>query len=482
MTRATTGPAPAFIGGEPHTTGRWYDVLDPATEAVLAAVTDCTPADVDAAALAAAQAFPAWAGTGLDRRRAVLAAAARRLDERRAELVDLAVRDTGALVGIAATTQVGAAIARLEQWAAMPDDLLEVAGPRAGATLTSTVRRAPVGVVACISPYNFPLLAMVGKVVPALFAGNAVVMKPAPQDPLLVVALAQALRDGLAEAGAPAAAVNLVTGSSGELGAALVDHPRIGAVSFTGSTAVGIAIHRAAAPAMKPLLLELGGKGAVVVRADADPDHVVRSITRTWTVQSGQVCLTPARIIADEAVHDQIVAGLRRELAGLVIGDPHDPATTVGPVISAAQRARVDELVGTAVAEGCVVQRRDDLPGRGFYAAPTLVTGASAGSTIVREEVFGPVLAVLACRGDDEAVAMANGTRYALTDYVFSADVDAARAVADRLDAAQVGVNTTQRHADAPFGGNRASGIGRSGGAWSLDHCTTIRTRTEPTA
>ncbi|MGB3442838.1 MAG: aldehyde dehydrogenase family protein [Actinophytocola sp.] len=479
MTTATV-TVPAMVGGEPYTTGRWYDTVDPTTERVLAAVADCSAQDADTAVHAAADAFPTWSALSPDRRRTVLAGAAARLAERRHELVGLAVADTGALTSVAEKTQVGAAIARLDQWAAAPDDLLAVPSPADRAGLSSTVRRTPVGVVACISPYNFPLLAMVGKVVPALFAGNTVVLKPAPQDPLLVVALAEALRDALADAGAPAGTVNLLTGADGDLGAALVRHPLVRAVSFTGSTAVGITIHQDAAPTMKRLLLELGGKGAVIARADADPADVVAAVTRTWTIQSGQVCLTPARIIADAAVHDDIVIGLRAALDGLRIGDPRDPATTVGPVISAAQRARIEELTASAEDEGCVVERRRDLPATGFFTPPTLITGAMPDHTVMREEAFGPVLCVMRATGDDEAVAAANSTRYALSDYVFSPDLDAARAVAARLHAAQVGINTTVRHPDAPFGGNRASGIGRSGGAWSLDACTDIQTITTP--
>jgi phenylacetaldehyde dehydrogenase len=475
----TAARVPALIAGREHAPGNWYETVDPTTEQTIATVADCAPEDADQAVREAADAFPTWSGLGLHTRRRVLAVAAARLAERQAELTELAVADTGALRKIADELQVGAAIARLEQWSSAPDDLLHLPSPRPRAGLTSTVRRAPVGVVACISPYNFPLLAMAGKVGPALVAGNTVVMKPAPQDPLLVVALAEALRDGLAEVGAPAATVNLVTGARAELGAALVRHSRVRAVSFTGSTAVGVEIHREAATTMKRLLLELGGKGAVIARADVDPGTVVAAVTRTWTVQSGQVCLTPARIIADAAVHDAIVDGLRAALADLRIGDPRDPETTVGPVISAAQRSKVDELVASAAAAGRTVERRTDVPGTGFFAAPALVTGCTPEDTLMREEVFGPVLAVLRSHGDDEAIAAANSTRYALTDYVFSADEQAARGIAARLGSAQVGINTTRRHPDAPFGGNRASGVGRSGGSWSLDACTDVQTVTE---
>jgi acyl-CoA reductase-like NAD-dependent aldehyde dehydrogenase len=331
-----------------------------------------------------------------------------------------------------------------------------------------------------VSPYNFPLLAMVGKVAPALFAGNAVVMKPAPQDPLLVVALAEALRDGLAAVGAPPAVSALLTGSTPELGAALVGHPQVDGVSFTGSTTVGIEIHRNASAGMKRLLLELGGKGACVVRADADLDLVVESVLRTWVVQSGQVCLTPARLIADHRVHDELVRRLTERLCSLRVGDPSDPAIDVGPVISDAQRKRVEGLVAAAEAAGRRVVRGDRGPVTGYFTPPALVLDCEPADEIMQEEVFGPVLCVTSTRDDDEAVAAANSTRYGLYDYVFSADPAAARALAGRLKAAQVGINTVRRHPGAPFGGNRASGIGRSGGRHALEACTDVQTFIEP--
>ncbi|MGH3251063.1 MAG: aldehyde dehydrogenase family protein, partial [Trebonia sp.] len=397
-----------------------------------------------------------------------------------ADLIDLAIADTGARLAVATVTQVDAAIARLAEWSRQPAALLTMPDPAGGPGVRTTVRRVPVGVVGCISPYNFPLLAMVGKAAPALFAGNAVVLKPAPQDPLLVTALARALIDGVRRVGAAPGVVNLITGAAPEAGAAVVAHPAVGAVSFTGSTVVGQQISRDAAPALKPLLLELGGKGAVIVRADADPRSVAEAVARTWTIQSGQVCLTPARLLADDAVHDDLVAALRRILAGLRLGDPRDPDVTVGPLISAAQRARVTALTDGARDEGCEVVQAGTVPGTGYFTAPALVLGCRPDNTIMREEVFGPVLSVMRTRDDEEAIAAANSTRYALYDYVFSADVARARDLAARLRAAQVGVNTTKRNMAAPFGGNRGSGFGRSGGRYSLNLCTTLQAVTEP--
>ncbi|MFS8198370.1 aldehyde dehydrogenase family protein [Streptomyces sp. CWNU-52B] len=474
-----TTTATAMIAGESYETGQWYESVDPYTEKPLAQVTDCSPADAALAVATADEALTDWSRTSLDTRRAVLATAARELRRRRAELIDLAVRDAGALTRVATDTQVEAAVSRLEQWAAMPDETLDVPQPEPAGSLSALVRRAPLGVVACISPYNFPLLAMVGKVAPALFSGNTVVMKPAPQDPLLVVALAEALRTGLREQRLPLGTVNLLTGARGELGAALSGHDGVRAVSFTGSTQVGVQIHRGAAATMKHLLLELGGKGALIARHDADPRAVVRAVTRTWTVHAGQVCLTPARVIVDQAVHDEVVAGLRTVLGTLRMGDPADPATTVGPVISATQRDNVEHLIDSARRQDCTVERAEGSPGTGFFVAPALITECSPEHTVMREEAFGPVLCVMRSTGDEHAVAAANSTRYALSDYIYSADPAAARALATRLGSAQVGINTTRRHGAAPFGGNRASGIGRSGGTWSVSAYTTLQSLTE---
>ncbi|MDT0438640.1 MULTISPECIES: aldehyde dehydrogenase family protein [Streptomyces] len=474
-----TSTATAMIAGEPHETGQWYESVDPYTLKSVARVTDCSPTDAVLAVEQAEAALAGWTRTGVAQRRDVLKTAADELDRRRAELVDLAVRDAGALPKVAADTQVGAAIDRLKQWAALPGEVLDVPQPAADGALDARVRRAPLGVVACISPYNFPLLAMIGKVAPALFTGNTVVMKPAPQDPLLVVALAEALRTALREHRLPLGAVNLLTGASPELGAALTEHRGVRGVSFTGSTHVGIQIHHSAAATMKHLLLELGGKGALIARHDADPRAVVQAVTRTWTVHAGQVCLTPSRLIVDQAIHDEVVAGLRGVLTALRTGDPFAPSTTVGPVISAAQRDNIEELIDSARHQNCVVERSHRSPGTGFFVPPALITDCAPEHHVMQEEAFGPVLCVMRSRSDEEAVAAANSTRYALSDYIFTAAPEVAHALAPRLHAAQVGVNTTRRHPAAPFGGNLASGIGRSGGTWSIDAYTTLQSLTE---
>jgi phenylacetaldehyde dehydrogenase len=467
-----------LIGGDATTTERTYEVHDPWTEQVIGRVADAGSDTAAAAVAAATESAAAWAATTLDVRRRVLGRAGDTLAAQREDLVELAIADTGARRAVAEATQVDAAIARLHQWAGKPESLLTVPADPVVDGVSGTVTRTPVGVVACISPYNFPLLAMVGKVAPALFAGNAVIMKPAPQDPLLVGRLATALRDALAAEGAPLGVVGLVTGAGAEAGAALVDDSRVGAVSFTGSTVVGIDIYRSAAPSMKRLLLELGGKGALVARADADLDAVVESATKAWTIHSGQICITPSRVLVDASLHDELVARMREALGRLVLGDPRDPRTTTVPLISPVQRDRVAALVQGARDEGASVDLSPGVPDQGWFHPAALVTRATPDMTVMQEEAFGPVVCVTATTSDEEAVAVANSTRYGLTDSVFSRDVSAAEAIARQLRAGTVGINTTTRRLDLPFGGNKGSGLGRSGGSFALDVYTDLRSTT----
>jgi len=226
---------------------------------------------------------------------------------------------------------------------------------------------------------------------------------------------------------------------------------------------------------MKRLLLELGGKGAVIVRHDADLDAVLTAVTRTWTVHAGQVCLTPARLLVDRTVHDELVQRLLDRLATLTYGDPRDPDTDVVPVISAVQRDRVASLVASARAEGATVHQAENIPDHGYFHPATLVTDCRPDQTVMQEEAFGPVLCVMPTASDAEAIEVANSTRYGLTDYIFTRDADAAKAIAAQLRSAQVGVNTVARHPDLPFGGNRASGLGRSGGTYALDTYTNLQ-------
>ncbi|MGV9862312.1 aldehyde dehydrogenase family protein [Rhodococcus koreensis] len=464
-----------WIDGEAVTPAATYGIDDPATGEEIAQAPECSAADTERVITAAHRARRGFAATGLAVRREFLTRIADLLEIERESLTELAIRDTGARIDVARSLHVDGAVSRFRQWACTPGEVLTPTAPADAAGIHARLHRRPVGVVGCISPYNFPLLAMSAKVSAALFSGNTVVMKPAPQDPLLVMELGRIATRAAGDLGLDPGVVGTLTGSTPNTGEALVADPRVGAISFTGSTHVGRAIFANAAPQVKRLLLELGGKGAVIVRADADLDEVVANVTRTWTLQSGQVCLTPSRILAHESVADALEERLAAVLETLRSGDLRDPDTTVGPVISANQRDHINRLVGSAQSSGRRIHQFTDLPDKGFWTAPTLVAGADPNDDVMRIEAFGPVMALSTVTNDDEAIAIANSLDFALYDYVFSANVEAAEAVAAQLEAAQVGVNTTARHPLAPFGGNKHSGIGRTGGTYALDAYTNLQ-------
>jgi acyl-CoA reductase-like NAD-dependent aldehyde dehydrogenase len=335
-----------------------------------------------------------------------------------------------------------------------------------GGLISAFAYRQPVGVVAAIASYNFPLTNMAGKVAPALAMGNTVIMKPAPQDPLAIVELARILE----EVGFPPGVVNLINSADPEPASVLTTSSAVDMVSFTGSTAVGQRIAAAGAPTMKRMLMELGGKGAAVVFEDADIKSVVTAIGSTWAFHSGQICTAPTRAVVHRSIFDQVVAGLTQFAGYLKVGDPTEKETVVGPLISAAQRQRVLDHIETGRQQGEIVVG-GGRPGHletGYYVEPTLVTGSND-ITVAREEIFGPVVVAIPFDDEEEGVAIANDTEFGLYDYVFSGDTARAFRVAKQLRAGHVGINTAQRNMDAPFGGFKMSGIGRDGGDYSLE-------------
>lgn len=336
--------------------------------------------------------------------------------------------------------------------------------------------RIPVGVVACISPYNFPTVNMVGKIAPALAVGCTVVMKPAPQDPLCVIELARILD----EVGFPPGVVNIVTGASPEVGQVLTTDPNVDMVSFTGSTQVGKLIVAAGADTMKRQLQELGGKGAAIVRADADMDLAVAGIASVWAFHTGQICTAPTRAIVHRSRYDELVGRLAQAAGALKVGDPLEATTQVGPVISAIQRDRIEGHIATGIAEGAemiVDGRRPDGPGfdKGYWVGPTLLAGCNNQMSPVREEIFGPVVVVVPYDDDAEAVAMANDSDYGLYSYVFSKDTALAYGLARQMRSGRIGINTVQPNHEAPFGGFKSSGIGRDGGSFGLEAYTELQ-------
>jgi acyl-CoA reductase-like NAD-dependent aldehyde dehydrogenase len=336
-----------------------------------------------------------------------------------------------------------------------------------GGIMGAMARRAPVGVVACITSYNFPIVNMVGKIAPALAMGNTVVVRPAGQDPLGVIEIVKILE----EVGFPPGVVNVVTGSTPVSGQALVESPDVDMVSFTGSTAVGMQIGETAGRGLKRQLLELGGKGAAVVFEDADIKSAVGMIGSVWAFHSGQICTAPTRAIVHRSIYDPLVEGLSKMAGALKVGDPLEQDTIVGPLITEAHLQRVEGYVQSGVDEGGQVVAGGGRPGhmdKGWYLEPTLIANARPDMKAVREEIFGPVIVAVPFDDEDEAIAIANDTEFGLYDYVFSKDSGRAMRVSRQLRAGNVGINTVQRNHETPFGGTKHSGIGRDGGSFGL--------------
>lgn len=469
--------------------GKWvdgsagtYPIINPATEEVVAEAPQASVEDARAAAAAAREAFRGWSRTTPAERSALLQATAERVREEAPQLVPLIIAETGATVSVGSALQVPMCANRFDRYArgalqdisvAIAPSVMEPTPLAPGGLMGALALRQPVGVVTCIAPYNFPMTSMAGKVAPALATGNTVVMKPAPQDPLAVIELARIMD----EVGFPPGVVNVVTGSDAAVGAALVDSRDVDMISFTGSTAVGQRIYEAGAKTMKRLLMELGGKGACLVFDDADLAKASTALASVWAFHSGQICTAPTRAIVQRAVYDELVSKLAPVAASLTVGDPTRPETVVGPVISAAQRDRIEEYVASGTEEGaelvCGGQPVD--MAKGFYAAPTLMAGCHNGMRVVREEIFGPVLVVVPFDDEDEAVAIANDSDYGLYDYVYSEDTARAFRVAQQLRCGHVGINTAQRNHEAPFGGFKMSGIGRDNGDFGLHAYTELQ-------
>ncbi|MEV6292359.1 aldehyde dehydrogenase family protein [Streptomyces sp. NPDC051896] len=463
-----------FVGGEwVEPDGGHYPVTDPATEETVGWAPEASPEQVRAACAAAREAFGAWSRTRPEERAAVLGRAADIIRGRLDPYTELARAESGATTGTARAMQVGVAAGRFRryasvepaEWAIAPQ--INEAGPMGRAAVMGALAvRQPVGVVTCITSYNNPWANAAGKVAPALAMGNTVVVKPAPQDPLSVYRMAEALE----AAGAPPGVVNVVSGRATDVGEAAVASSDVDMVSFTGSTAVGRRIGEVCGREMKRRLMELGGKGAAVVFDDADMGSAVAGIGTTFSFYSGQICTAPTRVLAQRGMYERLVEQLAAYARRLKVGDPREADTVVGPVISAEHRARVESYVELGRKEGASVVAGGERPSleRGFYVSPTLLADCANDMRVAREEIFGPVVVVVPFDDEEEGIALANDSEYGLVDYVWSGDVARAFRVARQLRAGGVGVNTVGRNMEAPFGGFKRSGVGRDVGVYAL--------------
>ncbi|MFL5258909.1 MAG: aldehyde dehydrogenase family protein [Hyphomicrobiales bacterium] len=445
-----------FIGGDfvPPRDGLRFEVLNPASGDFLASVAQGGAADVDAAVAAAREAFPAWSALSGETRARYLYALARLLQKRQRFFAVLETMDNGKPIRESRDIDIPLVIRHFYHhagWAALIES--ECHGYR------------PVGVCGQIIPWNFPLLMLAWKVAPALAAGNTVVLKPAEYTPLTALAFAELCR----EASLPSGVVNIVTGD-GDTGALITVHSGIDKIAFTGSTEVGRIIRRATAGSGKKLSLELGGKSPFIVFDDADLDGAVEGVVDAIWFNQGQVCCAGSRLLVQEAIAERFYAKLRRRMETLRVGDPLDKTTDIGAIVADVQLERIRDLVEQGVSSGAVCwQPSAKLPSKGFFFAPTLLTGASPASVVAQEEIFGPVLVGMTFRTAEEAVALANNTRYGLSASVWSETIGVTLDAAARLKAGVVWINATNLFdAASGFGGYRESGFGREGGREGL--------------
>jgi len=451
-----------FIAGvwRDATGGQDLPVTDSYTEEVFASYRTASRSDVDLAVRSARAALVPWSQTPLAERVAAVRRIAAALRERSDAVAQVITREVGMPAKLAARIQAGAPIAAWEMYAGLAADIEWE--KRIGHSL---VQQLPAGVAACITPWNYPLHQITGKVAPALLAGCTVVLKPSELAPSSAFLLAQAV----AQAGLPLGVFNLVHGSGPEVGEALVAHPEVDLVSFTGSTRAGQRIASVAGQDVKRLALELGGKSAAVVLPGADLPAAVKATLGGCFLNSGQTCSATTRLLVPRDQVQQAVH-LAAELApSWRMGDPADPATRLGPLVSSAQREKVRAMVDAALAAGAQrVTPEGPLPSHGFFFPPTVLQ-VTPQMAIAREEVFGPVLVILPYDGVDEAVAIANGTDYGLAATVWAATPAAALPVAQRLRAGQVDINGAPFNPQAPFGGFKRSGIGRENGRFGIE-------------
>ena len=443
-----------FINGRFARPEALFDVFNPATGERIAGVSQGSASDVDQAVAAARKAAPKWATLSGHERAGFLYALARHVQKRERFLSVLETIDNGKPIRESRDIDVPLVARHFYHhagWAALIES--EFPGTR------------PAGVCGQIIPWNFPLLMLAWKIAPALAAGNTVVLKPAEYTPLTALAFAEIC----VEVGLPAGVVNIVTGD-GATGAALVEHPGVDKIAFTGSTEVGRSIRKATAGTGKKLSLELGGKSPFVVFEDADLDSAVEGVVDAIWFNQGQVCCAGSRLLAAEGVAEALYAKLRGRMAKLRVGDPLDKSTDVGAIIAPAQLERIERLMREGEREGLTLWQADhSLPKCGCFYPPTLVAGVEPASILAREEIFGPVLVATTFRTPDEAVALANNTRYGLAASVWTENVNRALEVAARIKAGVVWINSTNMFdAASGFGGYRESGFGREGGREGL--------------
>ncbi len=467
-----------FINGEfcDAASGKTFDSINPATGECVAVIAEGDREDVDRAVRSAAKAFPGWSRKAPSARAKALAKMAQLMEANREELARLETLDVGKPINDSLKIDLVTAVDAFEYFAGIASKIEGETVPVPGRFLNFTVRE-PYGVVGGITPWNYPLLQAIWKIAPAVAAGNTVVIKPAEQAPLTTLELARLS----VEAGFPPGAINVVPGYGETAGHALVTHPLVRKIAFTGSTEVGKLIARNAAETLKPVSLELGGKSPFIVFADADMDAAVSTAFFSIFSNMGEVCTAGSRLFLEASIHHEFLEKLKARAQKIVVGDPLDPKTTMGPLISKEQLEKVETYVGLGKEEGAKLVLGGSRPGdpslaRGFFFMPTIFDQVQNRMRIAQEEIFGPVLSVLAFQNEEEAIQLANDTIYGLAASVFSRDGAKALRVATAVEAGNMWVNTWGAvNSASPYGGYKMSGYGREMGFASMELYTQVK-------
>jgi acyl-CoA reductase-like NAD-dependent aldehyde dehydrogenase len=460
----------------PSSSGQTMEVINPATEEIIAAVAAADGRDVDAAVAAARAAFDGpWGKMSARERGRLVRKLADRLLERADDVSRLETLHNGKPISESRNIEIPAAAECFEYYAGWADKVMGETIPVKGNHLTYTLRE-PIGVVAAIVPWNFPLLLAAWKVAPALACGNTVILKPASQTPLTALALGEIA----VEIGLPPGVLNVITGPGSRVGQALVEHPGIDKIAFTGDTSTGKSIMRSAADTLKRITLELGGKSPNIVLADADVEAAIRGATIGIFYGKGEVCAAGSRLLVDRSIKNEFIDKLATRARKMVPGDPLDPKTRFGAIASRKQLDTVLRYIESGRNEGASLvaggQRADIGTGKGYFVQPTVFADVTSEMTIAREEIFGPVLAAIEFADLDEAISRANDSQYGLAAGVWTRDIKKAHYVARKLQAGTVWVNTYNVYdTAAPFGGYKQSGFGREMSAHALDHYTQVK-------
>ncbi|WP_151720254.1 aldehyde dehydrogenase family protein [Gemmobacter serpentinus] len=452
---------------------RDYPVIDPATEEPCAVISLGSAADCDRAVAAAKAAFPAWAATPPAERRAYVAAILAQYEARAEEMAQAISLEMGAPIKLARESQAPSLSWHLSNFLTAFDQIewVRPLGPHAP---NDRIALEPIGVVGLITPWNWPMNQVTLKVIPALLAGCPCVLKPSEEAPLSSLLFAEFCHD----AGLPAGVFNLVNGDGAGVGSRLSEHPDVEMISFTGSTRAGRAISKAAAETMKRVTLELGGKGANLIFADADDKAVERGV-RHMMNNSGQSCNAPSRMLVERSIYDQTVEKAAAIARSIEVGPPSQDGRHIGPVVNERQWNQIQSYIQKGIDEGARLVAgglgRPEHLNRGFYVQPTVFADVTPGMTIEREEIFGPVLAIIPFDTEEEAVRLANDTPYGLTNYVQSQDGNRRNRLARALRAGMVEMNGKSRAAGSPFGGIKASGRAREGGHWGIEEFLEVK-------